>query len=69
MYYKPEVKNFTALIQRITDEQTVIVRDGAFRKIAVSTYNHRCAFCGLQILDSNGRNIVDAFIAVELTLH
>jgi putative restriction endonuclease len=45
--------------EELKDEQQVIVRDGAFCKIVVSTYNHRCAFCGLQILDSNGRNIVD----------
>ena len=45
--------------QELEDEQTVIVRDAAFRKIVVSTYNHTCAFCGLQILDSDGRNIVD----------
>jgi putative restriction endonuclease len=45
--------------QEVEDEQTVIVRDAAFRKIVVSTYNHTCAFCGLQILDSDGRNIVD----------
>ncbi|NWF61747.1 MAG: HNH endonuclease [Fischerella sp.] len=48
--YKPE---------ELEDEQAVIVRDGAFRKIVVSTYNHTCAFCGLQILDTNGQNIVD----------
>jgi putative restriction endonuclease len=45
--------------QELEDEQTVIVRDAAFRKIVVSTYNHTCAFCGLQILDTDGKNIVD----------
>ncbi|WP_375478520.1 HNH endonuclease [uncultured Nostoc sp.] len=45
--------------EELEDEQAVIVRDGAFRKIVVSTYNHTCAFCGLQILDINGQNIVD----------
>ncbi|WP_197036204.1 HNH endonuclease [Fischerella sp. PCC 9605] len=45
--------------EELEDEQAVIVRDGAFRKIVVSTYNHTCAFCGLQILDTNGQNIVD----------
>ncbi len=48
--YKPE---------ELEDEQTTIVRDAAFRKIVVSTYNYGCAFCGLQILDSLGQNIVD----------
>jgi|SRR5579883_815671 len=45
--------------EELEDEQTTIVRDAAFRKIVVSTYNYRCAFCGLQILDSLGQNIVD----------
>ncbi|MHC5854970.1 HNH endonuclease [Nostoc sp.] len=45
--------------EELEDEQAVIVRDGAFRKIVVSTYNQRCAFCGLQILDSLSQNIVD----------
>jgi putative restriction endonuclease len=45
--------------QELEDDQTVIVRDAAFRKIVVSTYNHTCAFCGLQILDTKGQNIVD----------
>lgn len=45
--------------EELQDEQTSIVRDTAFRKIVVSTYNYRCAFCGVQILDSLGQNIVD----------
>lgn len=45
--------------EELEDEQAVIVRDGAFRKIVISTYNQRCAFCGLQILDSVSQNIVD----------
>lgn len=45
--------------EELEDEQAVIVRDGAFRKIVITTYNHTCAFCGLQILDANGQNIVD----------
>ncbi|PAX59797.1 HNH endonuclease [Brunnivagina elsteri CCALA 953] len=45
--------------EELKDEQKVIVRDGAFRKIITSTYNYTCAFCGLQILDTDGKNIVD----------
>ncbi|MCG6135158.1 MAG: HNH endonuclease [Nostoc sp. LLA-1] len=45
--------------EELEDEQAVIVRDGAFRTIVITTYNHTCAFCGLQILDANGQNIVD----------
>lgn len=40
-------------------EEKAIVRDGAFRKIVVASYEYRCAFCGLQILNSLGQNIVD----------
>ncbi|MDF5722156.1 MAG: HNH endonuclease [Rhizonema sp. PD37] len=45
--------------EELQDEQTKIVRDAAFRKIIVTTYNQRCTFCGLQILDSKTQNIVD----------
>lgn len=45
--------------EELEDEQTVIVRDSAFRKIVISTYNHTCAFCGLKILDTKTQNIVD----------
>jgi putative restriction endonuclease len=40
-------------------EEKAIVRDGAFRKIVVASYEYRCAFCGLQILNLLGQNIVD----------
>jgi putative restriction endonuclease len=45
--------------EELEDEQTSIVRDAAFRNIVVSTYEYRCALCGLQILNSLGHNIVD----------
>lgn len=45
--------------EELEDEQNSIVRDAAFRKIVVSTYDYRCALCGLQILNSLGQNIVD----------
>lgn len=45
--------------EELKDEETSIVRDAAFRKIVVSVYDYRCAFCGLQILNSLGQNIVD----------
>ncbi|MEA5536801.1 HNH endonuclease [Crocosphaera sp. XPORK-15E] len=40
------------------DEQTIIVRDGAFRKAVTSVYGYRCAFCELQVFN-NLENIVD----------
>jgi putative restriction endonuclease len=45
--------------EELKDEQKAIVRDGAFRKAIVSTYNHSCAFCGLKILNTRHQNIVD----------
>jgi putative restriction endonuclease len=43
----------------LKDETKVVVRDATFRKVIVSIYEYRCAFCGLQILNSLGQNIVD----------
>ena len=43
----------------LQDEAKVVVRDAAFRKTIISIYDYRCAFCGLQILNSLGQNIVD----------
>lgn len=40
------------------DQQTAIIRDGAFRRIVTSAYGYRCAFCGLQVFN-NQENIVD----------
>lgn len=41
------------------DEQTAIVRDGAFRRIVTLSYDYRCAFCGYQVINSLAENIVD----------
>lgn len=46
-------------LDELKDEQVSIVRDKAFRDNIVSTYNHTCALCGLQILNSLAENIVD----------
>ncbi len=43
----------------LKDETKTVVRDAAFRKAIISIYEHRCAFCELQILNSLGQNIVD----------
>lgn len=43
----------------LKDETKVVVRDATFRKVIVSIYEYRCAFCGLQILNTLGQNIVD----------
>ncbi len=43
----------------LKDETKIVVRDATFRKVIVSIYEYRCAFCSLQILSSFGQNIVD----------
>jgi len=36
------------------------VRDQGFRRIVVSTYDHRCALCGVRIVTPEGHTVVDA---------
>lgn len=43
----------------LKDEAKTVVRDAAFRRAIVSLYEYRCAFCGLQVINSKGQNIVD----------
>jgi putative restriction endonuclease len=43
----------------LKDEEQVFVRNAAFRKIIISLYQQRCAFCGLRIIDQDSQNIVD----------
>lgn len=43
----------------LQDETKTVVRDATFRKVIVSIYEYRCAFCGLQIFNSLGQNTVD----------
>jgi putative restriction endonuclease len=40
-------------------EQKSIIRDTAFRKLVVTTYNQTCALCGMKVLDTLSQNIVD----------
>lgn len=42
------------------DTYQPIVRDQGFRKAVVRIYDHRCAFCGVRMLTSDGRTAVDA---------
>lgn len=42
------------------DAYQPIVRDQGFRKAVVRIYDHRCAFCGVRMLTSDGRTAVDA---------
>ncbi|MFO7632399.1 MAG: HNH endonuclease, partial [Caldilinea sp.] len=36
------------------------VRDQGFRRVIVSAYDHRCAFCGIRMLTVDGHTAVDA---------
>lgn len=36
------------------------VRDRGFRQVIVRLYDHRCAFCGVKMLTTDGRSVVDA---------
>ena len=42
------------------DAYQPVVRDQGFRKAVVRIYDHRCAFCGVRMLTSDGRTAVDA---------
>lgn len=46
-------------VDDLEDEENIVVRNGAFRKIVVSLYDQRCAFCGLRIISADGQDIVD----------
>jgi putative restriction endonuclease len=43
----------------LKNETKLVARDATFRRVIVSIYEYRCAFCGLQILNTLGQNIVD----------
>ncbi len=49
----------TYRVEDLKDEENIVVRHGAFRKIVVSLYDQRCAFCGLRIISADGQDIVD----------
>ncbi|PSN16707.1 HNH endonuclease [filamentous cyanobacterium CCT1] len=49
----------TYRVEDLKDEENIVVRNGAFRKIVVSLYDQRCAFCGLRIISADGQDIVD----------
>ncbi|MGL5080670.1 MAG: HNH endonuclease [Microcoleaceae cyanobacterium] len=43
----------------LEDEQKLIVRDAAFRRLVTQIYEHRCALCRLKIFDNKSQTIVD----------
>ena len=45
--------------EELDTEDKVIIRDDAFRKVLISIYDYKCAFCGIRIIDKNSKNTVD----------
>lgn len=42
------------------DQYQANVRDQGFRRVVVRLYDHRCAFCGVRMLTTDGHSVVDA---------
>lgn len=42
------------------EDYQAAVRDQGFRRAVTRLYDHRCAICGLRVLTSEGRTVVDA---------
>ncbi|HPX61069.1 MAG TPA: HNH endonuclease [Deltaproteobacteria bacterium] len=57
-----EEKSHLPLVKEIVeaDNYQPAVRDQGFRRIVVSTYDHRCALCGVRIITAEGHTVVDA---------
>ncbi|ABK98629.1 HNH endonuclease [Pelobacter propionicus] len=50
------------LVKEIVEEYNyrLVARDQGFRRIVVTTYDHRCALCGVRIVTPEGHTAVDA---------
>ncbi len=50
------------LVKEIIDSEKYkpAARDQGFRRAVVTTYDHRCALCGVRIITSEGHTVVDA---------
>lgn len=57
-----EHKAHLPLVQEtlVADAYKAAARDQGFRRIVVSTYDHRCALCGVRIITAEGHTVVDA---------
>lgn len=43
-----------------TDQYKPAARDQGFRRIIVTTYDHRCALCGIRVVTAEGHTVVEA---------
>jgi putative restriction endonuclease len=50
------------LVKEVLDSEKYkpAVRDQGFRRAVVTTYDHRCALCGVRIITAEGHTVVDA---------
>ena len=46
-------------VEDLKNEEKAFVRNAAFRRVVVSLYDQRCAFCRLKIISQDSQNIVD----------
>ncbi|MHB1013887.1 MAG: HNH endonuclease [Desulfurivibrionaceae bacterium] len=47
-------------VEEVLPTYRAAARDQGFRRIVVSTYDHRCALCGVRIITPEGHTVVDA---------
>lgn len=57
-----EEKAHLPLVREIVeaDQYKPAARDQGFRRIVVTTYDHRCALCGIRIVTPDGHTVVEA---------
>jgi putative restriction endonuclease len=57
-----EEKSHLPLVKEIVEAEKYpsAARDQGFRRLIVSTYDHRCALCGIRIVTPDGHTVVDA---------
>lgn len=57
-----EEKAHLPLVKEIVeaDSYRLAARDQGFRRLVVSTYDHRCALCGIRIVTPDGHTVVEA---------
>lgn len=53
-------KAYQPMLQEPEGEYKIAARDQGFRRIVVTTYDHRCALCGVRIVTPEGHTVVDA---------
>jgi putative restriction endonuclease len=57
-----EEKSHLPMVKEIVDAESYrpAARDQGFRRIVVSSYDHRCALCGIRIVTPDGHTVVEA---------